>query len=248
GYPGGIDAAGPGWLSLTAGGDQPDPGRASAPGTVLVAHGGPGTRGGSGTGDEPRAGRRPQSRRARARAPAAPRASAGPGGGSVWQQSLSAWREAGLEWQRPAGWAPADVDLQRTEPIPVVSAAMSTDVDLATPPSGQPGQLGGFGEDAGQLREGAGGSREGARASREGAVESLEGAGAPLEGAGGSRGDAGQLRGKAGHLRGNNRELGSAGRQPGPGRPHRRRGRTVLVAAVACVALLAVAVAGIIIT
>ena len=31
GHPGGIDAAGPGWLSLTAGGDQPDPGPASAP-------------------------------------------------------------------------------------------------------------------------------------------------------------------------------------------------------------------------
>jgi hypothetical protein len=45
GYPGGIDAAGPGWLSLTAGGDQPDPGPASAPGTILMVHGGPGTRG-----------------------------------------------------------------------------------------------------------------------------------------------------------------------------------------------------------
>jgi hypothetical protein len=39
-----------------------------------------------------------------------------------------------------------------------------------------------------------------------------------------------------------------AGQRPGPGRPHRRRGRTVLVGAVACVAVLAVAVAGIVIT
>ena len=140
GYPGGIDAAGPGWLSLTAGGEQPDPGPASAPGTILLAHGGPDARGGPGTGDEPRAGRRPRSRRTWARGRAAPPASAGAGGRSVWQQSLSAWREAGLEWQRPAGWESADADLQRTEPIPVVPAALASDAGPAVPPSG-PGRL-----------------------------------------------------------------------------------------------------------
>src|SRR4029077_11899206 len=103
GYPGGIDAAGPGWLGLTAVGDQPDPGPASAPGAVLVVDG-PDTRGGAGSGDDPRAGRRPRSRRARARGRAAPRGPARTAGRSVWQQSLSAWRDAGLEWQRPAGW------------------------------------------------------------------------------------------------------------------------------------------------
>jgi hypothetical protein len=56
GHPGGIDAAGPGWLSLTAGGDQPDPGPASAPPTIPLAEGGPDARGGSGTGAEPPAG------------------------------------------------------------------------------------------------------------------------------------------------------------------------------------------------
>ena len=136
GHPGGIDAAGPGWLGLTAGGDQPDPGPASAPGTIPLAEGGPGTRGGSGTGTEPRAGRRQRTRRARARGPATPRALAGAGGRSVWQQSMSAWREAGLEWQRPAGWEPADVDQQRTEPIPVVPAMVPLDAGPAAPPSG----------------------------------------------------------------------------------------------------------------
>jgi len=121
----------------------------------------------------------------------------------VWQQSLSAWCDAGLEWQRPAGWAAADVDQQRTEPIPVVPA----EVGLAAPPSGEPaGQ-------AGQLH-----------------------------------GDAGQLRGSAGPVRGGIGQLGRTGQQPGPARPHPRRGgRAVLVGAVACVALLAVAVAGIVI-
>ena len=110
GHPGGIDAAGPGWLSLTAGGDQPDPGPASAPAMIHLAEGGPGTRGGPGTGTEPRAGRRQRIRGARARGPATSRPPTGAGGRSVWQQSMSAWREAGLEWQRLAGWEPADVE------------------------------------------------------------------------------------------------------------------------------------------
>jgi hypothetical protein len=188
GYPGGIDAAGPGWLSLTAVGDQPDPGPASAPRTILVAEGAPGTGGGgSEAGTEPRAGRRQRIRGTRARGPATSRALAGAGGRSVWQQSMSAWREAGLEWQRLAGWEPADADQQRTEPIPVVPAMVPLDAGPAAPPSGGPAR------------------------------------------------QAGPPRGRAGH--------------PGPSRPHPRRGgRTVLVGAVACVALLAVAVAGIVIT
>ncbi len=75
----------------------------------------------------------------------------------MWQQSLSVWRDAGLEWQRPAGWAAADVNQQRTEPIPVVPAAMPTDAGLAAPPSGEPaGQAGQLRGDAGQLRGDAG--------------------------------------------------------------------------------------------
>jgi hypothetical protein len=62
----------------------------------------------------------------------APRADArtGAGGRSVWQRSQSAWRAAGLEWPRQAAWNPADDDLQRTEPIPVVSAPVAP-VDVA---------------------------------------------------------------------------------------------------------------------
>jgi hypothetical protein len=87
GYPGGIDAAGPGWLSLTTVGDQPDPGPASAPGTILVAEGAPGTGGGgSETGTEPRAGKRQRIRGARARSLATSRALAEAAGRSVWQQ------------------------------------------------------------------------------------------------------------------------------------------------------------------
>ncbi|HEY1343728.1 MAG TPA: hypothetical protein VGF54_01925 [Streptosporangiaceae bacterium] len=173
GYPGGIDAAGPGWPSRTAAGGQPDPGPASAPGAIPLADGGAEFRGGSGTGTARRPGRRPRARGARARGSAAPRALPGAGGRSVWQESLSAWREAGLEWQRLAGWEPADADQQRTEPIPAVPAMMPV--------------------------------------------------------------DAGRPRGRA-------------GQHPGPGRPHPRRGgRAVLVGAVACVALLAVAVAGVVI-
>src|SRR5215469_15722235 len=55
---------------------------------------------------------------------------------SVWQQSSSAWHDAGLEWQRPAGWETADADRQRTEPIPVVSAAVApAEAGLAAAPS-----------------------------------------------------------------------------------------------------------------
>ncbi|HYA51562.1 MAG TPA: hypothetical protein VEG33_10365, partial [Streptosporangiaceae bacterium] len=199
GYPGGIDAAGPGWLSPTAGGDQPGPGPASAPGPIPRADGGPDFRGGSGTGTAARRGRGPRARGARARGSAASRAPAGAAGRSVWQQSLGAWREAGLEWQRLAGWEPADADRQRTEPIPAVPAMMPVDAGLAAPPSGGP-------------------------------------AGHPRGRAGQSFRDPGQSRGRA-------------GQRPGPGRPHPRRGgRTVLVGAVAGVALLAVAVAGIVIT
>jgi hypothetical protein len=129
----------------------------------------------------------------------------GAGGGSVWQQALGAWREAGLEWQRPGGWQPADADLQRTEPIPVVSAtATAADVGLVPSPAGQP--------------------------------------------AGPSPGSGGQGVGVA------EREAGRDGGQhpgphPQPGWQHPRRStRGMLVGAGVCVALLAVAVAGIVIT
>jgi hypothetical protein len=106
-------------------------------------------------------------------------------GRSVWQQSLSAWREAGLEWQRLAGWESADADQQRTEPIPAVTAMMPADAGPAAPPPSGPAKRPGW----------------------------------------------------------------RAGQHPGPGCPRPRRGgRAVLVGAVACVVLLAVAVAGIVIT
>jgi hypothetical protein len=50
-------------------------------------------------------------------------------GTSVWQQSLTAWQEAGIDWLREARRAPsaedraaAEADLQHTQPIPVVPA------------------------------------------------------------------------------------------------------------------------------
>jgi hypothetical protein len=55
---------------------------------------------------------------------------AGPAfGASVWQQSVAAWQEAGIDWLREARPGPgpeeraaAEADLQHTEPIPVVPA------------------------------------------------------------------------------------------------------------------------------
>src|SRR5215813_1781776 len=48
---------------------------------------------------------------------------------SVWQQSVAAWQEAGIDWLREARPRPsvedraaAEADLQHTEPIPVVPA------------------------------------------------------------------------------------------------------------------------------
>jgi hypothetical protein len=50
-------------------------------------------------------------------------------GTSVWQQSVAAWQEAGIDWLREAHRGPsaedraaAEADLQHTEPIPVVPA------------------------------------------------------------------------------------------------------------------------------
>ena len=192
GYPGGIDAAGPGWPG-PAGDGQPEHGPGPARGTRSRADDGSGIRGtrrraddGSGIGE----------------------AMTGAGGGSVWQQALGAWREAGLEWQRPAGWEPADADLQRTEPIPVVSAtATAADVGLAPSPAGPP----------------AGPSPGGGRAARAGAGVAERAAGR----------DGGQ----------------HPGPHPRPGWQHPRRStRSMLVGAGVCVALLAVAVAGIVIT
>jgi hypothetical protein len=112
-----------------------------------MADAAPGTGGGSGTEAEPRPGRWPRARGARARGSATPRASAGAAGRSVWQQSLNAWREAGLEWQRLAGWEPVSADQQRTEPIPVVPAVTTpVDAGLAAPPDGGPARQ------TGQLR------------------------------------------------------------------------------------------------
>ena len=233
GYPGGIDAAGPGWPGLTAGGDQPDPGPASAPGGILVADG-PDTRGGSGIGMNPGRG---DGREAGAHGPAAgrrPAAPAGTGGRSVWQQSMSVWRDAGLEWQRLAGWEPADVDQQRTEPIPVVPAAVPPDAGLAAPPSGGP---------AGQAGPPVG--TPGSSVGTPGRPVGTPGKSVGVPGSSVGAGQSVKAPGQSAVAPGNAGAPGSAG----PGHPHKRRGgRTVLVGAVACVALLAVAVAGIVIT
>jgi hypothetical protein len=158
GFPGGIDVAGPGWLAEEdqaahgawpgdAGG--PAAGSVAGPGAGVNGAGSPlpgpaqlprrgnGARRGAGRGgrgSEPGTGRRQPAGRVPAGGRETGGTMTGDDGRSVWQRALSAWREAGLEWQRPAGWAPADVDLQRTEPIPVVPA---DDAPLAGPVADQ---------------------------------------------------------------------------------------------------------------
>jgi hypothetical protein len=151
----------------------------------------------------------------------------GPASRSVWQQSSSAWHDAGLEWQRPAGWETADADGQRTEPIPVVSAAVvPAGADLAAPPPAPPGAAGAHGAPGAQPPDPAAG-----------------GGGGPEPGRGG--GHEGQGRKHPG--RAGQRPARGGGR-PGPGRTRPRRGRRgVLIAAVVCVALFAVTAAGVVI-
>jgi hypothetical protein len=68
-------------------------------------------------------------------------------GMSIWQRAVSIWRAAGLDWQRPAGWAFDDAD-QRTEPIPVVPAADVALVTDVSAPEQPPGADGGPGPDS----------------------------------------------------------------------------------------------------
>jgi hypothetical protein len=68
-------------------------------------------------------------------------------GGTVWQQSLRAWREAGIDWQRPPRGRSLDTDLQLTEPIPAV----------ATNGAGRAGKAGA--DRAGTVRAGVGRKR-----------------------------------------------------------------------------------------
>jgi hypothetical protein len=149
-------------------------------------------------------------------------------GSSVWQQSLSAWRRAGLEWQRPAGWEPADADLQRTEPIPVVAA-----IALPAKPDSTEGGAGDGQQPADGVRQAGNGH---------GPADSAPQAG---HGQGPAPGEppAGRTKQERGH------GAAEPGGRPWRGRLHPRRGgRTVLVGAAICVALLAVAVGGIVIT
>jgi hypothetical protein len=67
---------------------------------------------------------------------------AGTGGQSAWQQAWRVWQEARLEWQRPAGWEPADTDLQRTEPIPVVPASVALAPSVPAPSVPAPAEAG----------------------------------------------------------------------------------------------------------
>jgi len=139
GYPGGIDASGPGWSGLTIRENHPEPTSASAPQKTPVAGAGPGTRRGSKALAAQSRKRRPRPGRGRVRGSAPASVPAGAGRRSVWQQSLSAWQDAGLEWQRPAGWETADADGQRTEPIPVVPAEVAlAEAGLAAVPAAGP--------------------------------------------------------------------------------------------------------------
>jgi hypothetical protein len=134
GYPGGIDASGPGWSGLTIRENHPEPTSASAPKFAPVAGAGPETRRGPKGRAAGGKGRRPRSRSGQVPDRGTGSAPAGPAGRSVWQQSSSAWHDAGLEWQRPAGWETADADRQRTEPIPVVSEPVTpAEAALAAP-------------------------------------------------------------------------------------------------------------------
>ncbi|HYB85643.1 MAG TPA: hypothetical protein VEC76_02240 [Streptosporangiaceae bacterium] len=161
-------------------------------------------------------------------------------GSSVWQQSLSVWRRAGLEWQRPAGWEPADADLQRTEPIPVVAAIpVPADAGPAGPPPGVAAAPGTqpAGTEPDSPASGAGDGQQPADGGRP---------------AGNGQGPA-DSKPQAGNGQGpvhGERQAGRAKQEhPRRVRLHPRRGgRTVLVGAAICVALLAVAVGGIVIT
>ena len=73
------------------------------------------------------------------------RDSAGPAfGTSVWQQSVAAWQEAGIDWLREARPGPspedraAEDDLQHTEPIPVVPALDAPGQAGAPGPAAEP--------------------------------------------------------------------------------------------------------------
>jgi hypothetical protein len=186
GFPGGIGMAGPGWpgglaeedqaahgawpgaadetAALAGSGAGPDrgvngagrslPGLAQPPGRGNGARRGGVARDGRPAGaGEPRMGRRHRP----GRVPAGGRGTvAGDHGRSVWQRALSAWREAGLEWQSAASWAAADVDLQRTEPIPVVPAADVPPVATGPAPEQPPGPGSGPGADSPDLGPEAG--------------------------------------------------------------------------------------------
>lgn len=103
GYPGAALAPGPA--------DPYPAGQTAGPGVAHEARG-PGRRGHTSRGGRAIAAARLTSRRGR---PAPLR-------GSVWQQSLTAWSQAGIGWQRPADWAPGVLGGQHTEPLPVVRA------------------------------------------------------------------------------------------------------------------------------
>jgi len=187
----------------------------------------------------------------------------------VWQQSSSAWRDAGLEWQRPAGWETADADHQRTEPIPVVSAAVEpAEAGLATAPpavtaapSGAPGAPGAPGAqppdpaagDDGKHEPGPGRSAAGPGGQEAGGGEEKTGGGegkaAADERVAGRENGQGSGPGHGGRQGQAEKHPGQAGKRPGRGGEHpgrgrvhpRRRRRGVLAGAVVCVALLAVA-------
>jgi hypothetical protein len=212
GYPGGIDAAGPSRPGLAVGDEPPENGPPPAPGRPPEADA-------AGTDPGPRKRPRPWN----GRVGGSRRGRAAGAGSSVWQQSFSAWRGAGLEWQRPAGWEPADADLQRTEPIPVV-AAIAIPAKPASP---------GAGAGDGQQPADSG----------------------PQDGNGPGPADGGRQDGNGQGPADGGRQDGRTKPEPGPGghprrgRLHPRRGgRTVLVGAAICVALLAVAAGGIVIT
>src|SRR5215469_9892394 len=119
GYPGGIADMAAEQDDLTAG-DLLDGGGswAGAPAAEAVPGGGPSAGPAAGSAAGP------------GRGPAAGPAAAASGlATSVWQQSVAAWQDAGIDWLREMHPGPsaedraaAEADLQHTEPIPVVPA------------------------------------------------------------------------------------------------------------------------------
>jgi hypothetical protein len=167
---------------------------------------------------------------------AAPAAS----GGSVWQQSLAAWQEAGIDWLHearpvlsPEDRAAAEADLQHTQPIPVVPAL---DPAGAAPAAAVPGAD----EDAGVPADAGGAANASAEIVTAAGTDAAGSAG-PAAGTG--SGAAGTVAGAPqGAGRGSGAGPGAPAGKPGRARPGKR---VIIVAAATSIAVLAGTIAGV---